>query len=344
MLQISQRPLTGSDEDRKLFVGRSSELGHLARAAELNFNVLVLGERGIGMTSLMHQHHRHLEDHNRVSYYARAAKAETLVDLLNVIRIAIEGPRRPTLLGLGGEHPLQGMMAGGDSDPLQVLKGLITAEVRSTPYRPTIILDELHRPELAHELFGRHRDDLWNLPFRWVVCGLSTKRQRYLEPPADSFFDTTLTLAPCDETTSAELLNVRLGQAGNDHVEAQLRITAERGPIVVRGMGNPRRILAAARAVVVQTPEESLNGDRLTAVAAELGQTEKRAFRHLLLNGPTSPSDPTILEELEVTRARANQVLRHLEKAGLVSTFQDRQGVGRPRKLYAARIGSAEAV
>ena len=41
--------MTGSKVDGRLFVGREVELRRLGRAAQLDFNVLVLGERGIGL-------------------------------------------------------------------------------------------------------------------------------------------------------------------------------------------------------------------------------------------------------------------------------------------------------
>ena len=82
--------------------------------------------------------------------------------------------------------------------------------------------------------------------------------------------------------------------------------------------------------------------DKLIASAANLGNTEKPTLRYLLVNGPTSPSDPEILQELDVTRARVNHVLGRLEDAGLVYAFQDKGGVGRPRRLYATSLGSSE--
>lgn len=340
MLQISQRPLTGSDADRRFFVNRSAELGHLTRAAELGFNVLVLGERGSGVTSLMHQHQRHLQDSSRSARYARAARTDKLADLITVIRIAVEGPRAPAFLG--GENPLQALYAGSDPDPLRGLRRLVTAEMRSAPDKTTIILDEVHNAELVHELFGRHRDEVWQLPFRWVVCGLLTHSSEYLEPPADAFFDTTVTLGPLDDGAATKLLDVRLAQADTDDSEAHWRLTRDRARIVKQGMGNPRRILAAARDAALRTTEESLTADRLIASAADLGTTEKLALLFLLVNGPTSPSDPGILQELDVTRARTNQVLRRLEDAGLVHAFPDKGGVGRPRRLYATRLVSSE--
>lgn len=341
MLQISQRPLTGSDADRRLFVGRSAEMGHLTRAAELGFNVLVLGERGSGITSLMHQHQRSLQDSNHPVHYARAPRTDRFADLITVIRIAVEGPRAPAFLG--GENPSLGLYGGGDPDPPRYLRRLVTAETRSAPHKTTVILDEMHNAELVHELFGRHRDDMWQLPFRWVVCGLLTRSSDYLEPPADAFFDTTVTLGPLDDSAATELLDVRLALASADDSEAHRRIASDRSGIVKQGKGNPRRILAAARDTALRSTEESLLADSLLASAADLGNTERLALRYLLANGPSSPSDPQIIQELDVTRARVNHVLRRLEDAGLAFTFPDKGGVGRPRRMYATSLGSSEA-
>ena len=57
--------MTGSQADGRLFVGREAELRRLERAAQLDFNVLALGERGIGLTSLIGQHQRRMEEAGR---------------------------------------------------------------------------------------------------------------------------------------------------------------------------------------------------------------------------------------------------------------------------------------
>ena len=347
MLQLGQRPLTGSDADRKLFVNRTAELGHLQRAAQLDFNVLVLGERGIGLTSLLRQHQRYLEDADRPSHYAGAAVISDLPGLVETIRIAVTGRR----LALYSDQPEPGESWFGfrvreaDPDPLRELRDLREAESEAEPERgyPIIILDEMYEPALVHQLFGRYRDEVWQLPFRWLVCGLATRRSRYLEPPADAFFDSVLTIDPLDDAAARDLLQARLAAASVDDAEAALRIISECDRIVEQGRGNPRQILAAARDTVLRSPEETAAADRLVDTAATLGTTETLAVRHLLTNGPTSASDTRLLERLDVTRARATQVLRRLEDAGLVYGFQDKGGIGRPRKLYATRLSPEEA-
>lgn len=339
MLQISQRPLTGSEADRRLFVNRSADLGHLERAAERGFNVLALGERGIGMTSVVYQHQRHLQDGGRTCHYVRAAKPQKLADLVTLIRIAVEGRRLPSMLG--GASVYQDWFSGGDPDPLRDLRRLAAAAIESDALT-TIILDEVHEPELAHELFGRYRDDVWELPFRWVVCGLASRSSEYLEAPADAFFDSLLRLGPLDTSTCIRLLNARLDQASQADGEVAWRIKLERDRIIEQSQGNPRRLLEGARRAVLRSSDEFAAADRLVASAAKLGTTEKLAIEYLLANGPTSASDPLLLAEWLLTRARASQVFRRLEDAGLVHAVFEKAGVGRPRKLYATSLNTEE--
>ena len=341
MLLLSQRPLTGSDADRGLFVDRTAELGHLERSAQLDFNVLVLGERGMGSTSLVRQHQRRLEDTGRASYYINAGRAEDMTELVKEIRLSVAGPRPPgDQLALAVSRVL---VQEGD-DGLRDLRALSARVSESEGRRPIVILDEMHAPELVHELFGRYRDDIWQMPFRWVVCGQATRRSQYLEPPADAFFDSVLTLDPLDTAASRDLLQARLVGADIDDGEAKVRIISNRDRIIKQGGGNPRQILAAAREVVLRSSEETVVADRLVASAAELGATESLAVRYLIRHGPTSASDEKLLESLDITRARATQVLRRLEDAGLVHASNEKAShLGRPRKLYATRLSHEDA-
>ena len=341
MLQLSQRPLTGSDADRDLFVNRNQELDHLERSAKLDFNVLVLGDRGIGVTSLVRQHQRRLADDGRSVFYLSASRVDGLAELLTAIRIATTGPRDPAFVG---SLIPQTFLVERDRDPLQDLRtlGAAVAEQTDDPH-PIILVDDMHEPSLVHELFGRHRDDVWELPFRWVVCGLSQSRSTYLEPPADAFFDTVLDVGELDLGSAADLLEARLSTTGPDESDSEQRIRADLEDILERGGGHPRILLAAARSATLRTAAETAAADRLLTAAAALGTTEARAVHYLLTNGPTSASDDTLLSTLGITRARANQVLRNLEEAGLVATSTDKGGIGRPRKLYATSLSLEEA-
>ena len=344
MLQLSQRPLSGSDADRGLFVDRTSELSHLERSAQLGFNVLVLGERGMGSTSLVRQHQRRLEDTGRPGYYVNGGWAEDTAELAAEICIAVEGPRPPRY---SSDPTVQyfasrRLIREGD-DRLRGLRALSKRVSESGGERPVVILDEMHQPALVHELFGRYRDDVWQMPFRWVVCGRASRRSQYLEPPADAFFDSVLTLDPLDTAASRDLLEARLSGADSTDDGATDRIVARRDLIIRQSEGNPRQLLAAARDVVLRTSEEASAADRVVASASELGATEGLAVRYLTRHGPTSASDPKLLEALDITRARATQVLRRLENADLVHASNEKaRSPGRPRKLYTPRFSHKE--
>lgn len=95
--------------------------------------------------------------------------------------------------------------------------------------------------------------------------------------------------------------------------------------------------------MVLRSSEETLAADRLVASAAELGATERLAVRYLTRHGPTSASDQKLLDALDITRARATQVLRRIEDADLVYASNEKaHSPGRPRKLYATRLSRKE--
>lgn len=57
---------------------------------------------------------------------------------------------------------------------------------------PRIIVTGIANPGDAHALFGRLRDEMWQLPAQWLVSGDVNEVERYLVPPANSFFEAVL--------------------------------------------------------------------------------------------------------------------------------------------------------
>ena len=53
ILQLTQRALTASDADAKLFVDRDAELATIERSLDLKFNVYLAGPAGSGKTSTL---------------------------------------------------------------------------------------------------------------------------------------------------------------------------------------------------------------------------------------------------------------------------------------------------
>lgn len=360
MLFLSQRPLTRGDVDHDLFVDREGELARLHRAARLGLNVLVLGAPGMGVTSLLNQHGRQLEDAGHRVGLVGGVPAESLSELATAVRIGVEGRRpartetvevEPEVFSVVQEY-VQALSRRtrvrtipGDPDPLAPLRriGKTLAESRPDEERQAhgveglvVILDGALPPELFHDLFGRLRDEVWELGWTWVVAGRLDRRDEYLEPPADAFFDDEIVMAPLGPAQARQLVQARLAQATSKDLADVARIRERLGQIVERGDGIPRRLLAAARDTLLSTSQQTRTLDEALAKAASLGKTELAVMHYLIAAGPSSASDSEFLTELGVSRSRATQVLKRLQASNLVLVSEMRSARGRPRKLYRA--------
>ncbi len=316
--------------DALLFVDRAAELEKLSRAVRHGFNSLVLGERGVGKTSLLRRfEHQLLLDHVECRF-VEASGATTVPELIDILHEAVHGRRRdPTdriLASLDGRE--------GIVDDLRLL-------APSEGSRIVILLDSIGSPDVVQHLFGRLRDEVWQLPLLWVVAGNRPERSRYLEPPADSFFDAVIDVGELDEPDAGELLRRRAQRAGQDDVTAAvlLGVVAKLASQVTPR--TPRNLLAAARDVLIEGEDDPTgwvtNLYALQASAAGLGRAPAMLFTEVMDLGPVSASDKRLLDRLGWTRPRAAQVLKQLEDAGLVVVTEEApDGPGRPRKLYAA--------
>jgi hypothetical protein len=339
MLQLSQRPLMSTGADAALFVGREREVGTLTRAAGLGLNALLLGQRGSGKTSLLHHFERELGEAGMEVRFIEASGASTIDGLIALLFGAVRGtPWDSTdrLLaemgegGVGGDLRRLGEIAGGS---------LI------------LLVDSIARPALVHQLFGPQRDELWQLPFLWVVSGNSADRRGYLEPPADSFFDVVVELEELGIEEAAELL-VRRCTAPGTADDPAAKALLEAASLLAQRVSprTPRQLLSAARASLLGDEDPSATIQMLYGLqhrAAALGRPAAMLFTELMNMGPVSASDEGLLERLGWTRGRVVQVLKELEVEGLVIAAEAR-GPGRPRKLYAVNHpgneeGKAEA-
>jgi DNA-binding transcriptional ArsR family regulator len=308
MVWLSQRALTASDADAALFVDRERELERVERALRLGFNVFILAPAGGGVTSLLRQLERRLGEEVA---YVNAGSLAAFDGLLSAISRAL-GSR---------------ILVDTSGDPLA---GLRSAATERGP--ATVLLDGAERA-LRHELFGRQRDELWELPLQWVANGASPPA-----PPADSFFETTVRLEPLDEPAMQEVLRRRAVADTDDADPARLRALVDRVPALL-GEAWPRDLLAVARELMLaEDPDAGLEGLAAQRAARdELSETAVRVLDALAGIGPVHAGDERLLEEIGTTRARVNQVLKELEAAGLVVAEQS----GR-RRLYAPARGSVQ--
>ena len=327
MFQLGQRALTASKVDQELFVDRTEELAAIERALGLGFNVYVSGPRGSGKTSLLHQLAMRVHRGAVVSL----ARVDSLDEL--VIRVARHIWHPSVGLDI---HPdeqfaqfmdsVRSHLAEDGADRLEAIREAMPR--RATP--GPLLLDNLH-PRLRHELFGRQRDELWEIPLQWVVTGDDPQLGR----PEDSFFETSVSIQPFAPNTMRELLKRRSRWADPEELEQMQRI-ADTLPDLV-GPATPRRLLSTVRTVLLD-PDIDGALERLRWQSHErsyLSGAAEQLLDSLSTLGPVHAGDERLLGGLGISRSRAVQILRELESVGLVRSIRD----GR-RKLYAPDVGA----
>ena len=325
MLLLSQRPLTSSDADHRLFANRSSELNRVCRALDLGLNVYVWGTRGSGRTSFLHQVQRHRPE----SRYARLEGFESLQDQLDEAERALVGTsvlerhRSVKLSEMIGWPQLAEMRA--KADPLRHLRAAATGSQQDGGH--VLLVDDL-APSAVHEIFGRLRDNMWQLPIRWVVAGTAAQ----LDPPADSFFDVSVELPSLDHVGLDDLLRRRA--ASGTPQEERLLVSVATSALEPIAPCTPRRALAVLRDLYLSDDAAQVTSElsRVQAARAQLKPTANKVLEALMAHGPAHAGDERLLVEVGVTRSRIVQVLAELEAEGLVTA----ERVGR-RKLYALR-------
>lgn len=292
------RPLLDTKPDAALFAGRGSELDRLLPAARAGRNVLVVADRGAGTTSLLHQFARHARRTRPVltPRFRNAATARTPTDLLRGLFGDPDRPPTPS-----GPYPAFG-------------------EYHDLPAGTVAIVDNISA-DLARDLFGRLRDEVWAIPATWVVSCPTHQQAAILEPPADAFFDVVLTVGHLSEIEARDLL-VRRGAPADRLAE-----------LVTAGGGNPRQLIRALGAAE--------SGERpATARRARLSRPAAMLLGELDSLGSASASDAELQHRLGWTRSRLTQVFRELLAAGMVTAGQVKGGIGRPRTVY--RVAGTE--
>ena len=318
--RISLRPLLPTRAGSELFVGRNEELTQLEANVIAGANSLILAERGGGLTSFLNLAVRELElrDDLRVVVLPGEA-AHTASDLLGAVadRLGNAGPQPATNLVAPERQRLATDTAAGLLSRLDLIAQLVGA----LETRVAVVIDGVANPAVAHTVFGQLRNELWQMEqVTWVLGGAASQRGRYLEPPADAFWESVIDLrAFSDNDLFTILLKRELALA-----------PGARDAVIDAADGNPMKLLIAARnAQEGRIPGQTDEDRKLTEPGARL-------LHYLQIHGASSASDQGLLSALGWTRARAQQVLTALEKSGLVKAelAQTDGSPGRPRKVY----------
>jgi hypothetical protein len=315
VLYLSGRPLLDNQLDAALVVGRGDVIERVCAASVADLNVLLVGERGSGRTTVLRQVARQLRQRSVQAQWIDAGTALTtrqLVELVTARLLTENGPGTP---------------AADDRWPLQ---RLLSAPPDALP--AVVLLDGV-LAGAAYGLFGTLRDELWQLPLRWIVACTDRDRATLLRPPADAFFDVVVALPPLHEEEARALVRARVpdGQLSPDALASILDL----------GGGNPRALVSATRSLL--DGSGSASPEQLVHAAREHGRRRStlspaaaQLVADLEASGPASASDPGLLARHGWTRSRATQLLRELLEAGLVETTTVRHGPGRPRTVYTA--------
>jgi energy-coupling factor transporter ATP-binding protein EcfA2 len=317
--ELRNRPLLDTLVDAELYIERD-EARRLRSALEHGLNTLILGSRGSGKSTLLRQTARELRERERPSLFVNVDFAGDATQILETISAAAGQSTPDGVLHLD----VIGAVAG-DGSAVERIRSIAAAEPLDPPL--VVLLDDVSA-NAGHELFGRLRDALWQVPVTWVVA---TGERALLTPPADAFFEQTIELAPMDAGLIAQLLHRRLGGDADriGHL-ADLAYASD---------GSPRRALELAREIVVgrRSLDQilALRSQR-EACASTLGRPASMLLAEIQqLDRPVYSADEELLHSMGWTRNRAVQVLGELETAGLLTSYPGRGPGGGRVKFFA---------
>jgi hypothetical protein len=319
--RISLRPLLATRADTHRFVGRSEETERLLTNLDEGINTLVLSERGGGLSSFLNLivYRTEERDDRRVVLLPGEA-ARSASDLLAAVADRLAAASSPD--GEVPPTPDRPEYSTDDSAVLLWRLDRLTRAAASHPSPAIVVIDGIANGEIAHTVFGQLRNELWRIPqITWVLGGAASQRGRYLEPPAEAFWESVIELGPLsDKQLGLLLLDRRLTGLARSTLEN----------VIEGATGNPSKVLLLARIA----RDGELPGE--TALDPELGEAATRLIHYLGTNGPASASDKGLLSALGWSRGRAQQVFKVLEDAGLAQARpESTDGTpGRPRKVY----------
>ncbi|MBI5104729.1 MAG: hypothetical protein HZB46_07065 [Solirubrobacterales bacterium] len=316
MSALRLAPLRDLDRDARLFV-RPEGYERLRAAAAAGRNVLVLGPRGAGKTSVLRQLQREL----------RQAGEGAPVVFADLAGVAGAGAALQVLAATAAEAldaapawspPV--LRPGEDEEQRDVRLGL--RQLADLP-ACRFLVDNADPGAVAHPLFGVLRDRLWETPHTWVLTGVTHDRPRLLRPPADAFWEEVVELA-YSAAQARELLERRL----DGPADWVAPLVAEVGTV-------PRQLVRAAQEAE-RDPEAALAERRSWRERREaLDDRGARLLAELDAVAPASASDPELLERLGWARTTLQRSLEALEEQGLVASWTEPTGKGRPRRVFA---------
>ena len=321
---LRERPLLADGIDADLYAPRA--IGDvLLDAALADRNTVLIGEPGSGKTTLLRWLRARLRDAGRRCAFVNASLAGDVSSLADLVADGLAEAWRPE------SRPLGPPFKSGETLPRTVR---LLYEVRrlETSEPAVVLVDALTDSAVAHDWFGRLRDEVWALGHTWIVAARPVDAAAFRAPPADAFWSLVLEVPRLTVAERDAMLERGLRSEERELVEGA----------ALPPDPTPRELVAFLRELTSRSSGASAPDDLAVwwrerrERAAALGQPEKRALAELEAIGrPISAHDDDLLRRLEWSRPYAQRVLARLEDAGLVRVVPERTaGQGRPRKLY----------
>ena len=280
---LETRPLTTTDRDAALRAGpdvSAKVAGHL----KLGASVLLSGPAGSGKTTAAYQVADLLD-----GGVVHLPHVETRDELLAALEVATDGA------------PVEA-----------ALEATLSAEPR------TLIMDA-PGVEVAGA-FGRWRDVWWSSGVRWLVVVRDVEVDRWLAPPADTFFD-HVQMPSWSKTDLTEVLRRRYDGLSDEEIGVLHPLIGR----VAEAATTPAAALRLARQVLTAESPESVLMDAVEANnrAMALSEVHGRVWRELGRQGGGSASDEGLQRIGNIGRSRLVQILGELQDEGLVDKRRD---------------------
>lgn len=330
---LSHRPLGPSDP---LYVARPEEESHLKRALELGLNVAVVGTAGTGKTTLVRRvlDDLGLDQQQVVWVDGRGVTVHEAVDRIaesfgwvrDNYRLELKPRFRGFAESVMERVPIEPDPNRIDTNDLPFLERVIAdapkvLDVDEFSGRWLCVVDTLPRGAIE-ELFGSHRERLWEVPVQWVLIS------RTHPPSTDLFFEETIPLGELPESLAHRLVALRLNATNLVGETEAVRLAAA---IASQVPTRPRDLVAAAREAVLQDADKAEQRFKLYAElgarAAELGEAHATLMTELISVGGAHASDAELQRGLGYSRPQIVKLLGDLEDAGLVERRPDRRRI-----------------
>lgn len=339
---LSQRPLAATPPDVALTItSRADAAERIVRNVDRDRNVLVLGSRGSGRSSLLSLVEHQLRLSDRGVRRVDAGPWSDTSAFLAVLSAALgQDPRRPATRTVNMVEEMSYPFVRRVEVPVGVTevdaRRVVDAAreaVGESGRHIVMLVDNLGVP-VARDVFGRFRDTLWAAPLTWVAAG-DRERDGYLDEPADAFWEHVEWLDGIDRGEIRELVQRRVAVAGRGDPDAKAFTKKLVEELAERLAGaTPREVVRACAEIAEGGGPTVAFGavDRLSRAQDAGGRSAGVLLAELERIGrPVHAGDRELLDRVGLTRPRVVQLLTALEKAGLVERHQE----GR-RVLYEA--------